>query len=412
MSTIIKVLGCGGAGSNAVDRMIALDLDGIEFIAANTDRQALASSKAPKKIELGPRTTRGLGAGGQPIRGEQAAEESANQIADAVRGADMVFIAAGMGGGTGTGAAPVAARLAREAGAMTVGVVTMPFNFEATKRTLNAQSGITKLKQYCDTLIVVPNDKQLPDSPAQHHVPRSVELRRRSSASGHSRHRRIGDEARFDQCDFANVKSLMQLPAARCSMGEGRGGNKACEAVREAFEHKLLEVESLRNACGVLVCFKGSKDLSLGEINQAMELVNEYVREDAQMVFGATLDETMMDRVEVILVATGVGGYVDEEAEAVETTRRVVCTQDAAAEEAASPMQMPVRQPSLARSLFANVQSTPQAVINAPQMVCVEHQLDWEMTTDQIPSSPNFTPDNLDIPAFMRRPRRVSLMRK
>ena len=411
MSTIIKVLGCGGAGSNAVDRMIALDLDGIEFIAANTDKQALASSKAQKKIELGPRTTRGLGAGGQPTRGEQAAEESANQIADAVRGADMVFIAAGMGGGTGTGAAPVAARLAREAGAMTVGVVTMPFNFEATKRTLNAQSGITKLKQYCDTLIVVPNDKLLQILPRNTTFQEALSCADEVLRQGIQGIAELVTKPGLINVDFANVKSLMQLPGGTVfSMGEGRGGNKACEAVRGAFEHKLLEVESLRNACGVLVCFKGSNDLSLGEINQAMELVNDYVREDAQMVFGATLDETMMDRVEVILVATGVGGYVDEEAEAVETTRQVVCTQDAAAEKAASPMQMPVRQPSLARSLFANVQSTPQPVINAPQMVGVEHQLDWEMATDQIPSSPNFTPDNLDIPAFMRR--RMSLIRK
>lgn len=407
MSTIIKVLGCGGAGSNAVDRMIALDLDGIEFIAANTDKQALASSKAQKKIELGPRTTRGLGAGGQPTKGEQAAEESANQIADAVRGADMVFIAAGMGGGTGTGAAPVAARLAREAGAMTVGVVTMPFNFEATKRTLNAQSGITKLKQYCDTLIVVPNDKLLQILPRNTTFQEALSCADEVLRQGIQGIAELVTKPGLINVDFANVKSLMQLPGGTVfSMGEGRGGNKACEAVHGAFEHKLLEVESLRNACGVLVCFKGSNDLSLGEINQAMELVNQYVREDAQIVFGATLDETMMDRVQVILVATGVGGYVDEDAEAV---AEIELPHPAAAAEAASPV-MPARQPSLARSLFAAVQPVPQPVIAMPQMMSVEHQPDWEMATEQIPSSPNFTPDNLDIPAFMRR--RMSLIRK
>ena len=407
MNTMIKVLGCGGAGSNAVDRMIALDLDGIEFIAANTDRQALASSKAQKKIELGPRTTRGLGAGGQPVKGEQAAEESANQIADAVRGADMVFIAAGMGGGTGTGAAPVAARLAREAGAMTVGVVTMPFNFEATKRTLNAQGGINKLKQYCDTLIVVPNDKLLQILPRNTTFQEALSCADEVLRQGIQGIAELVMKPGLINVDFANVKSLMQLPGGTVfSMGEGRGGNKACEAVREAFEHKLLEVESLRNACGVLVCFKGSNDLSLGEINQAMELVNDYVREDAQIVFGATLDETMMDRVQVILVATGVGSYVEEDAEAV---AEIELPHPAAAVGAASPV-IPARQPSLARSLFAAVQPVPQPAVALPQMMSVEHQPDWEMAAEQIPSSPNFTPDNLDIPAFMRR--RMSLIRK
>lgn len=403
MNTVIKVLGCGGAGSNAVDRMIALDLDGIEFIAANTDKQALASSKAQKKIELGPRTTRGLGAGGQPIKGEQAAEESANQIADALRGADMVFIAAGMGGGTGTGAAPVAARLAREAGAITVGVVTMPFNFEATKRTLNAQGGITKLKQFCDTLIVVPNDKLLQILPRNTTFQEALSCADEVLRQGIQGIAELVTKPGLINVDFANVKSLMQLPGGTVfSMGEGRGGNKACEAVRGAFEHKLLEVDSLRNACGVLVCFKGSNDLSLGEINQAMELVNQYAREDAQMVFGATLDETMMDRVEVILVATGVGGYVEEDAEAA---AEVELPQATAAAEAASPVML-ARRPSLASSLFANVQSAPQPAINSQSTF----DANWEMTEEQIPSSPNFTPDNLDIPAFMRR--RMSLIRK
>lgn len=404
MNTVIKVFGCGGGGSNAVNRMIEQGLTGAEFIAANTDHQALKSSRATRLIKLGDKTTRGLGAGGFPCVGTKAAEESANQIAQAVRGADMVFIAAGMGGGTGTGAAPVVARLAREAGAVTVGVVTKPFDFEGKRRMQNAQGGIDQLKKYCDSLIVVSNERLLElidrKTPIEQAFFTADDMLRQSIEGLTELVMRPG----LINVDFANVKELMQLNGGTVfSIGSATGSNKACEAIQAAFNNPLLEENALQEAQGLLVHFKGSHELTLVEINQAMAEVHSFLREEVQIVMGATLDEMMGDRVQVTLVATGVGGYVSEELIPVVETMPALETKGEVAmptltAEAATPAPAPVYQPTLATTLFASV-SAP-APLNQPAAL-TEPYAQWEMSAHQIASSPRR--DDLDVPTFLRR---------
>jgi cell division protein FtsZ len=407
--TVIKVLGLGGGGSNAVDRMIQLGIEGVEFIAANTDMQALARSEAPVKLLLGPRLSRGLGSGGDPEKGREAAKESLSLIADAVQGAEMVFIAAGMGGGTGTGSAPVAAQLAREAGAVTVGVVTLPFSFEATRRLNNARRGIDKLKTYCDTLIAVPNDKLLSILPRD--VSFDVALRVADDVlrQGIQGMAELVTRPGLINVDFANVRALMQLPGgAFLSMGQGKGSNKAGEAMHEALHHKLLEANSLDDAQGVLVHFTGGADLSLFEISQAMGLINRSAHPKAQIVMGATLDPMMTGRAQVILVATGVGGKAAPITPLLTVVDRV---KPAIAASTPAPASVPVTPESLAGSLFANVPAQPGP--GPAEWVVAGHGAGYRAeASEPTPSGISselmpqiLSPENLDIPAFMRRRR-------
>ncbi len=384
-NTVIKVLGLGGAGSNAVNRMIQLGIEGVEFIAANTDAQALAASEAPTRILLGPRSRRGLGAGGQPAKGEEAAEESANTLADALEGADMVFLAAGMGGGTGTGAAPVAARLARETGALTVAIVTLPFLFEGSRRLNNAQTGLNKLKGNCDTLIPVSNDKLLSILPRDISFDLALRVADEVLRQGVQGMAELVTRPGLINVDFANVKSLMQLPGgAFLSIGQGRGCNKAIDAVRESLQPKLLEVTTLEGAAGILVHFTGGDDLTLHEINLAMEHLNHAIQPEAQIVLGATIDPIMAGRAQAILVATGVG----------DTPSRVVQVGPPARVETVAPSD-PASQETLAESLFANARSGQPAQ---------SRQLEW-VVAEEAEAIPAPIPDNLDLPAFMRRRR-------
>jgi cell division protein FtsZ len=392
-NTVIKVLGLGGAGSNAVNRMIQLGIEGVEFIAANTDAQALGTSEAPVKILLGPRASRGLGAGGQPAKGEEAAEESANTLADVLEGADMVFLAAGLGGGTGTGAAPVAARMARETGALTVAVVTLPFLFEGSRRLNNAQTGLNRLKGNCDTLIPVSNDKLLSILPRD--VSFDLALRvadevLRQSVQGMAE---LVTRPGLINVDFANVKSLMQLPGgAFLSIGQGKGGSKAVDAVRESLQPKLLEAARLEDAAGVLVHFTGGDDLTLHEINLAMDHLNHSIQPEAQIVMGATIDPIMAGRAQAILVATGVGGAPSCAAQSSpERSRRV---EPPARVETVSPSS-PTSPTTLADTLFATARSEQPAQ---------SRQLEW-VVAEEAEAIPAPIPDNLDLPAFMRRRR-------
>jgi len=395
--TVIKVLGLGGGGSNAVDRMIQLGIDGVEFIAANTDAQALGRSEAPVKLWLGARTSRGLGSGGDPEKGREAAEESITLIADAVEGADMVFIAAGMGGGTGTGSAPIAAKLAREAGAVTVGVVTVPFSFEGPRRLSKARQGIQKLKEHCDTLIIVQNDKLA--SILARDVSLDVALRVADDVlrQGIQGMAEIVTRPGLINVDFANIRALMQLPGgAFMAVGQGKGSHKACEAMQDALLHKLLEDNALDEAQGVLVHFTGGEDLSLFEISQAMELINRIVHSEAQIVMGTTLDPMMMGRTQVILVATGVSERIKTPRE----TATYVAAPSAMAPSVTAPTPVPVKPGSLAGSLFANI---PTPTTSQPDPTSAE----WDVTesSEPISSAPVLSPENLDIPAFMRRRR-------
>jgi cell division protein FtsZ len=304
----LKVIGVGGAGGNAVNRMIGAGLRGVEFIAANTDIQALGQSLAPTRIQIGVSATRGLGAGGDPSQGRKSAEEDEQAIADAIGESDMVFVTAGMGGGTGTGAAPVVARLARQAGALTVGVVTRPFTFEGRRRMRQADEGLEELRAEVDTLLVIPNERLLTV------VEKGTPL---SEAFG------IADDVLLKatkgiadlvtvpglvNVDFADVKSIM-ASRGNALMGTGRavGENRAVEAANRAVSSPLLEDVSIHGAEGVLLNITGGRDLTLHEVNEASQVVTMAAGEDANIIFGAVIDPALDGEVVVTVVATGFG---------------------------------------------------------------------------------------------------------
>jgi len=312
--TVLKVLGLGGGGSNAVNRMIELGVAGVEFVAANTDHQVLKECLATTRIHLGPRLTRGLGAGGHAKVGEQAALESRNEIAQALKGADMVFLTAGMGGGTGTGAIPVAAEIAKSIGAVTIAIVTTPFSFEGGRRQQCAREGIAQLSAHTDTLITVPNDRLLDI------VPRNVTLDISFRIADDVLRQAVQGIAELItrpgliNVDFANIRHLMKLKGgALLAIGQGRGANKAMEAVQQALNSPLIDLGAIDQAAGLLVHFTGGDDLSLHEVSQALTLIHQKANPAAEIVLGATNDETLAGRAQVILVATGVGNTPLEE---------------------------------------------------------------------------------------------------
>ncbi len=306
--TVIKVVGLGGGGSNAVNRMIELGVGGVEFIACNTDHQALSSSLAKCQVALGPRTTRGLGAGGDPTIGRAAAEESARELAEAMQGADMVFLTAGMGGGTGTGAIPIAAEIARSQGAIVVAIVTVPFSFEGKRRMQAAQDGIDKMHAFCNTLITIPNDRLLEVAPKQTTFDVALRLADDVLRQGVQAIAELITRPGLVNVDFSHVRSLMQLAGGAClAVGHGTGPDKAIQAVRSALHNPMLEIGSLETAAGLLVHFTGGEDLELAELHRAMQEASAGAT-NAEVFFGAAIDPSMKGRVQVIIVATGVGG--------------------------------------------------------------------------------------------------------
>ena len=302
----IKVIGVGGGGSNAVNRMINLGLQGVEFIAVNTDAQALLKTLAPKRLQIGDKLTRGLGAGAQPEVGQKAAEESRDDILEALRGADMVFVTAGMGGGTGTGAAPVVAECAREIGALTVAVVTRPFSFEGLKRKRNAETGIANLKQHVDTIITIPNDRLLQVVDKKTSITQAfleADDILRQGVKGISD---LISEAGLINLDFADVRSIMSNSGtALMGIGEATGENAAVEAAKNAIASPLLET-TIDGARGVLINVTGAEEnLSMFEVNEASTTIQEAVNGQANIIWGAAVDNTMGDTVKVTVVATG-----------------------------------------------------------------------------------------------------------
>ena len=301
----IKVIGVGGAGNNAVNRMIEAEIKGVDFIAVNTDRQALQISKAKTKIQIGEKITRGLGAGANPDIGAQAAEENKAEVAEVLRGADMVFVTAGMGGGTGTGAAPVVAQAAKEMGILTIGVVTKPFTFEGKKRLSQAERGIESLKGKVDTLVVIPNDKLLQIVDRKTSIVEAFKMADdvlRQGVQG------ISDLIAIPglvNLDFADVKTIM-LNQGMAHMGVGRasGENRAEDAAKEAIQSPLLET-SIEGAKGVIINITGSSDLGLHEVNTAAELVQRSVDPEANIIFGTVTDESMGDEIQITVIATG-----------------------------------------------------------------------------------------------------------
>ncbi len=305
---VLKILGMGGGGSNAVNRMIELGLKGVEFIAANTDLQALKQSLAPTKLALGPRTTRGLGAGGDPRRGEEAAEESFKDLCDVLRGADMVFLTAGMGGGTGTGSIPVAARAARAVGAVTVAIVTMPFTFEMGRRQRNAREGMAKLQPYADTLVTVPNDQLLKVAPPNTTLDMALRLADDVLRQGVQGISEIITQPGMINVDFAHVRSVMKMGGGSLlSIGIGSGEQKALKAIEHALHHPMLEAISIEEASAIIANFTGGNDLSFLEMVEAMQHLQDQTHNRAEVIPGVITDPRMSNRVQVILLITGLG---------------------------------------------------------------------------------------------------------
>jgi cell division protein FtsZ len=301
----IKVIGIGGGGNNAINRMIDAGLKGVEFIAVNTDAQALYLSRAEKKIQVGAKLTKGLGAGADPEIGMKAAEENADEIKSALQGADMVFVTAGMGGGTGTGGAPIVARIARQIGALTVGVVTKPFTFEGRKRNTQAENGINNLRAEVDSLITIPNDRLLQvvdKNTAFNDAFKIADYILRQGVQG------ISDLIAVPgviNCDFADVQTVMQnTGSALMGIGQAKGENRAAEAARLAISSPLLET-SIEGAKGVLFNISGGSDLTLFEINEAAEIIHQAADSEANIIFGANIDENLDDGVRVTVIATG-----------------------------------------------------------------------------------------------------------
>ncbi|WP_145477266.1 cell division protein FtsZ [Staphylococcus warneri] len=301
----LKVIGVGGGGNNAVNRMIDHGMNNVEFIAINTDGQALNLSKAESKIQIGEKLTRGLGAGANPEIGKKAAEESREQIEDAIQGADMVFVTAGMGGGTGTGAAPVVAKIAKEMGALTVGVVTRPFGFEGRKRQTQAAAGVESMKAAVDTLIVIPNDRLLDivdKSTPMMEAFKEADNVLRQGVQGISDLIAVSGEVNLD---FADVKTIMSNQgSALMGIGVSSGENRAVEAAKKAISSPLLET-SIVGAQGVLMNITGGESLSLFEAQEAADIVQDAADEDVNMIFGTVINPELQDEIVVTVIATG-----------------------------------------------------------------------------------------------------------
>ena len=301
----IKVVGVGGGGCNAVNRMIDEGLQGVEFVAVNTDAQALMLSKAPTRVRIGEKLTRGLGSGGDPDTGQKASEESAEELYSVLKSSDMVFITAGMGGGTGTGGAPIVAQIAKEVGSLTIGVVTRPFTFEGSRRIQAAEAGIGKLKEQADTLIVIPNDRllQIVDKRANlQHAFRMADDVLRQGVQGISE---LITVPGLINLDFADVRTIMsEGGAALMAVGNGKGEDAARIAAEQAISSQLLDI-TIDGARGILFNVTGGPDLTLFEVNQAAAIIKETAHPDVNLIFGAVIDPTMKDDVQITVIATG-----------------------------------------------------------------------------------------------------------
>ena len=305
----IIVVGVGGAGNNAVNRMIDEKIDGVDFIGVNTDKQALQLCKAPKLLQIGEKLTKGLGAGAKPEIGEKAAEESAEEISAALKGADMVFVTCGMGGGTGTGAAPVVAKLAKDMGILTVGVVTKPFRFEAKARMVNALNGIERIKEHVDTLIVIPNDKLLEIVDRRTTMPEALKKADEVLQQAVQGITDLINVPAVINLDFADVQTVMKDKGiAHIGIGEGKGDDKAMEAVKMAVESPLLET-TISGATHVIINISG--DITLADASDAASYVQELAGDDANIIFGAMYDENAQDEATITVIATGLDAHAN-----------------------------------------------------------------------------------------------------
>lgn len=369
----IKVIGAGGGGNNAVNRMVEAQLQGVEFIAVNTDKQALHTSKAEHKIQIGEKLTRGLGAGANPEVGKKAAEESKDEIIKVLEGADMVFVTAGMGGGTGTGAAPVIAQLAKEMGILTVGVVTKPFVFEGKVRMKNAENGIAELKSKVDTLITIPNDRLLQIVQKNTSMLDAFSMADDVLKQGIQSISDLIAVPGLINLDFADVTSVMKEQGlAHMGIGNATGENRAIEAAREAIQSPLLET-SIRGAKGVLLNITGGSNLGLLEINEASTLVQESCDPEANIIFGASIREDLGEEIRITVIATGFDEGSHAHQEVVE-----------------------------------RVKPTPKPILNTVPTITkpVEVEVKEEVSiTREEPKRTSILDDDMEIPTFLRRRR-------
>jgi cell division protein FtsZ len=400
---VIKVIGLGGGGSNAIDRMIASGIVGVDFIAANTDEQVLKMSKANTTILLGPNETRGLGAGGKPMVGRAAALESRHELEEALQDADMVFLTAGMGGGTGTGSIAVAAEVAQSLGAVTIAVVTTPFAFEFGNRQHNAQLGLQELRKFTNTLITIPNDRLLEIGPRD--LPMEMTFRLaddllRQAVQGITE---LITEPGVINVDFAHIRRLMQLGGGSLMcIGYGEGKNKALNAVEQALSHPLLGDDvSIENASGIIANFTGGADLSLFEVGAALGHLQEKAGNHAEIVMGIINNESMSNRTEVILIVTGLGGATLEDAMRQANQQRQNNIPNSAYESPTSPGRS-ILQPVTERS------KRTEAANAQPVDANTEEPVEVGVSANAAPyvSSRQRANTNIDLPAFMRKNRR------
>lgn len=371
----IKVIGVGGAGQNAINRMIEAGIQGVEFISVNTDAQALMLANAPQRLRIGDKLTKGLGSGGNPEIGLRAAEESREEIEAMLEGADMVFVTAGMGGGTGSGASSVIAGIAKEMGALTIGVVTRPFGFEGNQRRRVAEAAMLRLRENVDTLIAIPNDRLLHILDKKTGISEAFSVADDVLRQGIQGISELITIPGLINLDFADVRSIMQDGgAALMAIGRGSGENRAEEAAQKAIHSALLDV-SIEGAQGILFNVKGGRDLSLFEVNEAAELIRANAHPEANIIFGAVVDDDMKDELHITVIATGFDKNPPKEAP-------VGYSRPAARETSYTTPATPAPAP------------TPQSQPTPPR---AEEPVDFPVRT--------FNRDDLDIPAFLRRPR-------
>jgi len=374
-AALIRVVGIGGGGSNAINRMIDAGIVGVDFVAINTDSQALQGSRAKLRLHLGERATRGLGAGGDPEIGTKAAEESEEEIRQVLSGSDMVFVTAGMGGGTGTGASPIIAKVARAEGALTIGVVTRPFSFEGARRSKSAEEGIEKLKEHVDTLIVIPNDRLLETADKRVTLVDSFRMADDVLRQGIQGISELITVPGLINLDFADVRTIMsQGGAALMAIGHGSGDDRALIAAEQALSNRLLDV-TIDGARGILFNVTGGNNLSLYEINQAASIIRETAHPDVNLIFGAVVDESMHDEIRITVIATGFEHQIP--------AMRRVATRNV--ERRDKPTRPPVREPAVVETPRPAAQPEP-----SPEPTSRE-------------KSNSFRLEDIEIPAFLRR---------
>ncbi len=393
----IKVVGVGGGGGNAVNRMISEGLGGVEFISVNTDNQALLLSKAKTRVRIGDKLTRGLGAGGNPEIGRKAAEESADELYEVLRGADMVFIASGMGGGTGTGASPVVAQIAKELGALTIGVVTRPFTFEGARRHQAAEAGIEALKSQVDTLIVIPNDRLLQIADKRSSLQQAFSLADDVLRQGIQGISELITVPALINLDFADVRTIMsEGGAALMAVGHAEGDERARRAAENAISSALLDV-TIDGARGILFNITGGPDLSLFEVNEAAAIIKESAHPEVNLIFGAQIDDSMGDEVRVTVIATGfeqsrVSRKLEQPAYRTNREQRGAVAPQRPAQQFSAP---PAPQPGPGAPAPQQQEQQPPAPAPQPRPAPQENF-----------SARVYDEGNIEIPAFLRKPRR------